>query len=425
MKVFGMRILHVIPRYVPAHGGAEQHLHEIGRRLVRDGHEVVTVTSDARDVIALWDPKGARFENLHERIDGVEIRRFPLRHAPGGALTYAAVRRLLWLYSKTPFPLAPSYALSHLTPRIPGLFHWFRETQETFDVVAAMAIVFEPLVYEAWQYAQRRGIPFLLYPLTHLGSGRTPGTDDVASFYTMRHQIALVRHADVVFAQTTDEVDFYVAHGVPRHRLVIAGVGVNPEEVLGGNGAYFREHFGVGDRPLVGMIGTLSREKGAHTLLDAALHLWASGDDFVLALAGFIPPDFAKRLEQVLPRWRSNMLVLGAIDNALKRHMLAALDVLVLPSRSDSFGIVFLEAWLYGKPVIGANAWGVRSVIEHNRDGILIPFGNPKALARAIKYILDHPEEAAVLGKRGREKVEAKHLWAHVYAHVSPYYRPF
>lgn len=417
-----MRILHVIQRYVPAHGGAEQHLHEIGRRLVQDGHEVVTITSDARDVVALWDPRGARFETHHETIDGVEVRRFPLQHAPGGALTYAAVRRLLWLYSKTPFPLAPAYLLSHVTPRIPGLFHWLRETPEAFDVVAAMTIVFEPLVYEAWRYAQQHGIPFLLYPLTHLGAGPRPGVDDLASFYTMRHQVALVRQADVVFAQTPDEADFYAARGVTRERLVIAGAGVNPEDVLGGDAVCFRERFSIGNRPLVGMIGTLSRDKGAHTVLEAALHLWASGEDFVLALAGFMPAEFARRLESVPPCWRTRIIALGPIDNTIKRHMLAALDVLVLPSRSDSFGIAFLEAWLYGKPVIGAHVWGVRTLIEHERDGLLVPFGDPQALAQAIKYLLDTPEVAAAFGQRGREKVKANHLWAHVYARVRPYY---
>ncbi len=417
-----MRILHVIQRYVPAHGGAEQHLHEIGRRLVQDGHAVVTITSDARDVVALWDPRGARFETQHEVIDGVEIYRFSLHHAPGGALTYAAVRRLLWLYSKTPFPLAPAYLLSHLTPRIPGLFRWLRETPAAFDVVAAMTIVFEPLVYEAWQYAQRRGIPFLLYPLTHLGAGSRPGRDDLASFYTMRHQVALVQQADVVFAQTPDEADFYAAHGVERNRLVIAGAGVNPEDVLGGDATSFRERFGIGNRPLVGMIGTLSHDKGANALLEAALHLWDAGEDFVLALAGFMPVEFMLRLESVPSHWRSRMLVLGVIDNTLKRHMLAALDVFVLPSRSDSFGIAFLEAWLYGKPVIGAHVWGVRTLIAHERDGLLVPFGDPWALAQAIKRLLDNPNEATAMGQRGRAKVAAKHLWAHVYARVRPHY---
>ena len=82
-----------------------------------------------------------------------------------------------------------------------------------------------------------------------------------------------------------------------------------------------------------------------------------------------------------------------------------------MPSRSDSFGIVYLEAWLYSKPVIGARTWGVMDVIEDGRTGVLVPFGDVEALAAAVRALLTQPERRAAMGAAGRERVYRLHTW--------------
>jgi len=88
-----------------------------------------------------------------------------------------------------------------------------------------------------------------------------------------------------------------------------------------------------------------------------------------------------------------------------------AADVVALPSRTESYGIVFLEAWARGKPVIGAKAGAVTDVIEDGRDGMLVEFGNVSALADALRTVLDNPMLALGMGQRGRAKVQSEYTW--------------
>jgi glycosyltransferase involved in cell wall biosynthesis len=88
---------------------------------------------------------------------------------------------------------------------------------------------------------------------------------------------------------------------------------------------------------------------------------------------------------------------------------LAACDVLVLPSQAESFGVVFLEAWSQGKPVIGARIPAVEEMIHEGRDGLLVPYGDPKALAEKVLILLRDPELRRALGERGKEKVKERY----------------
>ena len=79
---------------------------------------------------------------------------------------------------------------------------------------------------------------------------------------------------------------------------------------------------------------------------------------------------------------------MGVVQGQIKQDLLAATDIFVLPSRIDSFGIVFLEAWAYGKPVIGGNAGGIPDVIAHGHDGLLVDYGDVDGLADAMRTLL-------------------------------------
>ena len=119
---------------------------------------------------------------------------------------------------------------------------------------------------------------------------------------------------------------------------------------------------------------------------------------------------------------RNRVIVLGTIDEQTKRNLLAACSVLVNPSRIDSFGIVFLEAWLYRKPVIGSTAWGMADVVSDGKDGLLTPFGDAEALAAAIARLLSDRDLSASLGAAGEAKVHAQHTWDRKHAMLSKLY---
>jgi glycogen(starch) synthase len=284
-----------------------------------------------------------------------------------------------------------------------------------------MTICFEPLMEAGLRFAQRRGIPFVAYPLTHLGAGLRPGADALSSFYTMRHQIATVRESTASAMQTSAEQAFYAATGVPVERLPISGPGVTPSSALGGDGARFRQQHGIAG-PLVVSLSAMTYDKGTMHLVEAARQLWQTGQPLDLALAGTITEPFRRYLAGLPAADRDRLRVLGPVDEATKRDLLAAADVFAMPSRTDSFGIVYLEAWLNRKPVVAARAWGVSDLISDGLDGLLTPFGDVTALAQALADLLADPARRATMGLRGEQKVHQFHTWDRKYALVRDLY---
>jgi glycosyltransferase involved in cell wall biosynthesis len=417
-----MRILHIIQRYWPAVGGAEIHMRELSRRLANDGHEVTVVTTDALDFELLSTPGGRRIAEREQKCDGVRVLRFPARHLPFAPLSYSAWRRGLYTLSGIrPVPVQAISRLSCYTPWVPDLWRWFRTTEETFDLAAAMNISFEALFIVGERFARRRGIPFVSYPITHLGAGERPGADPVGGYHTMRHQLAVVRASDAIIAQTPTERAFYAALGVPAERIPVVGPGVDPEEIMGGDGASFRKRRGIVG-PMVAYVGAMAEDKGTLQVVEGVRRLWERGFEVELVLAGTILSAFRRYLDELPAVDRERVRVLGPIDESEKRDLLAATDVVAMPSRTDSFGIAYLEAWLYRKPVIGAQAWGIGDVIEDGRDGLLVPHGDAEALAEAVSWLLDHPTRREEMGAYGEAKVYRQHTWASKHAAVREAY---
>lgn len=418
-----MRILNLIQRYYPAHGGAERHLQEIAQRQAAAGHAVTVLTTDALQFELFWQPRLPRIPLAEEEHEGVRILRFPVRHLPLSPASYHALRRLLWLSSRLPLPAFFSHRAARWTPYVPALRRWLNTTPESFDLVVGVNICYETFLEAGWQFARRRRIPFLVHPLTHLGAGAQPGQDAISQFYTMRHQVALVQASQAAVMMTAAEQQFYTVQGIPPARLPILGTGVNPADVSGGDGERWRWRHGV-KQPLLLSLSTMSADKGTVQTVEAVRALWRQGVQVALALAGSITAPFYRYLDQLPAADRSRLLVLGPVDDAARRDLLAACDIFVMPSRADSFGIAYLEAWLYGKPVIGAEAWGVKEgVITPERDGLIVPFGDAPALAAAIARLLRQPDLAADMGRQGQAKVHAHHTWDSILPQVETLYQ--
>ncbi len=420
-----MRVLHVIQRYWPSEGGAERYMREISARLAAEGHAVTVMTTDADEPEFFWNGrkrslsreqhKGKTFQPDEIR-QGVAIRRFPIRHLPLSSLSYPAVRRVMSLLSDLPLDLTPVLRwLASFTPWVSELAHELR-TMPTgrYDLVMGMTICFESLLWPACQYARRAGVPFIVTPLIHLGESER---DSVRKFYTMRHQLALLHQADAVIALTNVERDYLVGRGVAPDRITTAGAGADPADVEGGDAIRFRERHSVSE-PIVVSLGTASYDKGTVHTVEAMRQLWAAGQDVTLVVAGAALDQFRRYIGRLSPVEQSRCRVLGVVDDQTKRDLLAAARVLVMPSRSDSFGIVYLEAWLAGLPVVGADSGGVAEVIDDGADGFLVKFGDVDALAHRIGQLLGDQALAQQMAVAGRRKAFKSYSWDRVYARV-------
>jgi glycosyltransferase involved in cell wall biosynthesis len=407
-------ILHVTHRYLPAAGGAEQFVHQIARRQAAAGHEVTVLATDALDFTTFWDPRGRRASPAAEEIEGVRVIRTPIRHLPFSTLTFPLLRRLQVAAGRLPGGPLLAAGLGRLAPYLPELPAVLAGLGRSWDTVFGWSVTFDGLAAAAQATAEASRARFIAAPLLHLGEGpKSP----VRRFYTMPHQLELIARADWVLALTEIERDFLLAHGCAADRVVVIGAGVDPDAVLGGDGGAFRQRHRL-DGPIVAAIGPLTRDKGTLQLLEAAAILAPDRPDFYLVLAGVVMADFAAGWQKVPAAIKSRCTLVGQISDMDKRDLLAAADIVAQPSRVESFGLVFLEAWLYGKPVVGARAGGVPAVVEDGRDGLLVPFGDAGALAEALARLLVDPELAARLGENGRRKA-AGYTWDAVHRRLA------
>jgi glycosyltransferase involved in cell wall biosynthesis len=414
-----MRILHVIQRYWPYVGGSERQFQEFSERLVRDGHQVTVYTTDAWDLELFWARGKKRIEVTSEEHNGVTIRRFAVRHVAPFWVAYPAIRRVMLGLSNLPVDATRlMFSLAGLTPWVPDLTRQLNSETQRFDLIAGMNIVFDALLTPALRLAERRGVPFVLHPLTHLGE---EGDARVRRYYTMRHQVRLLRQSAAVVVQNELELTALGQLGVPHERMHLIGSGVNPDEILGGQAERFRARHDVAG-PIVAFLGTAAFDKGAHHSVEAMTLLHERGVEATLVFAGPTMDQFTSYYARQPAGVGQRCRVLGFVSEDDKRDLLAACDMLILPSRTESFGIVFPEAWVYAKPVIGARAGGIPAVISDGEDGFLVPFGDVAALADRMQALLSDPALARRLGEAGQRKTLAELTWDRKYALVKRLY---
>ncbi|MGC9332843.1 MAG: glycosyltransferase family 4 protein [Anaerolineae bacterium] len=406
-----MRVLHANAGYWPFVGGAETYLRAISERLVRDGHQVTVAATDAGGVQCYWDPRQPRITRQEEIVSGVRVIRSRLSHLPLSPWSFYLLRRLATDVARLPINMRPVLdRLAPFMPWVPDMQHRLEALGAAFDLVHGVNIALEWPLLAGWQYARRHGLPFVATPFVHVGE-RT-----VQRFYTMPHQLAALRDADRVIVQTSIEAQELARLAVPQSKIVRLGMGVDLDEVRGGEGARFRAQHGI-DGAVVTFMGVLTDDKGVVHLLRAMQQVWQSGSEATLVLAGpVVKPSSIEMVYKSLPEdHRTRIRCLGPVTGQLKQDLLAATDVFALPSRVDSFGIVYLEAWAYGVPVIGCRAGGVPDVIDQGVDGLLVDFGDVAALASTIEALLAAPEKRQAMGRAGRAKVKAHYTWEHIY----------
>ncbi|MGB8648886.1 MAG: glycosyltransferase family 4 protein [Anaerolineae bacterium] len=417
-----MNLLHVIHRYYPYVGGSEQVMQELSERFAREGHRVSVYTTDAWDLEHFWMSGKRRIETSSETHNGVEIHRFPVRRLPLSPFAYPALRRLMALVGRLPVNTKPLlFFLARVTPRVPQLDRALDTLDASVDLVHVANISLDSLVYAAYRLSRRRRIPLVITPFMHLGE---PGDRRVRRAYTMPHQIEMLRQADAVIVQTELEQQALQDFGVPASKIHCIGVGVNPEFGVGGRAERFRAKYQV-EGPIVFSVGAAAFDKGTMHVVKAMEKLWAQNLQPVptLVIAGPALSPFQRFIAGRSADTQRRTRVLGFIADEDKRDLFAAGDVLVLPSRMESFGIVYLEAWLYNKPVIGALAGGVPAVISEGQNGFLVPFGDTQALAARIAQLLQDGGLAARLGQAGHVFVQSRWTWDQKFVQVRDLYQ--
>ncbi len=162
---------------------------------------------------------------------------------------------------------------------------------------------------------------------------------------------------------------------------------------------------------VIGLVGRLEESKGQDVLLDAFARIYADFPRAHLVFAGNPPPEHAGYDAQLKQRARD----LKVMDRchfigfqADTAPIFAALDVVVLASRREAFGLVLLEAMAMGVPIVATAAGGVPEIIQDGVNGLLVPPGDPQALAEALKRLLKSEGLREKLARNGSRVVREK-----------------
>ncbi len=398
-----MRLLQIIQRYPPAWGGSEAVFRRLTEFHAQQGDTVEVWTTDALDLEAFWNAAARSIASAEpEGHPAITIRRFKPRWRFRGR------RYLLKPLSWLPWPLL-SWLTLPCNPICPAMWRAAGRAQQRFDAVHASAFPYTFPIACGLRLARRQQVPFFLTPFLHLGDPTDPN-DRTRRQYTSPHLRTLLRSADLVFAQTPTEHRLLLECGVAPERAILQGLGVDPTECTGGDRQAFRQRHRIPqDAPVIGHLANQSVEKGSVDLLAAAEQLWQQGESFYLVLAGPEMPNF-RVVWQGFAR-KDRVVRLHPLAETEKRDFFAALDLFALPSRSDSFGLVLLEAWANGLPNVVYRAGGPADLVRHDRDGKVVACGDRNALAEALRQLLHQPEVARQMGAAGRARLEREFRW--------------
>lgn len=207
--------------------------------------------------------------------------------------------------------------------------------------------------------------------------------------------------AAAVITLTQRLAGLLVAEGLAAERLHVIPSGVVPALFTADAGDPFPQL----PRPRVTFVGRLHPEKGLGVLLRAAAALRTPGAHVLIVGDG---PQRAA-LERAVSRrgLADRVSLVGAVPHDDVPAVLAHADVVVLPSLSEELGSVLLEVMQAGRPVVASRVGGIPEAVADGVTGLLVPPGDPAALAGAVDRLLADRPAAAAMGRAARERAGA------------------
>jgi len=175
-------------------------------------------------------------------------------------------------------------------------------------------------------------------------------------------------------------------------------------------GGQMREKLGIpANAPVVGFVGRLTKDKGINELVKAYSELRKEMAELRLLLVGEMEEGdpLTARTRWLLEN-EPGIVRTGFVDDPADYYHL--LDVFAFPTYREGFGNVAVEANAAGKPVVAAGATGVVDAVVDGVTGLLVPVGDARALAGALKKVIENPGMAAALGSAGRERA-VREFW--------------
>jgi len=206
---------------------------------------------------------------------------------------------------------------------------------------------------------------------------------------------------DRLVCVSQDEYDHALSLGIPEQRLRVVVNGVNAPPLS--QRAAIRRRYGIPqDALLFGFVGRMTRQKAPERLVEAFARIAAQLPQAHLLMIGI--GELADTTREMIKaaRLEDRARIDGGVPGVTA---IDAFDVVVMPSRYEAMSYVMLEAAAAGKPLLLADVGGARTVLEHGRNGYIVPNSdNPEALAAAMTRLADPMLLAAFTAEARRRK---------------------
>ncbi|NLF01399.1 MAG: glycosyltransferase family 4 protein [Anaerolineales bacterium] len=385
-----MRLLHVTHQYRPAIGGAEKHITDLSEELARRGHSVDVFTSRSVDYHS-WRSELPAFE----RLDGVDVHRFA--SLPRGRSAWRMLAYGFRNYWRTQARRYEPFIFCGSGPLMPGMFWAILRHGRRYDLMHISNLHYSH-AYTAYVAAHILGLPTIITPHVHAEQRET---HDVGYLHSM------LSGSHAVLADTQAEKEYLLAREW-NSRVIVGGIGLRLDRYPALDPGESRAQFGLPQNGFVVLfLGRKADYKGLDVCLEAFCALRRVRQDAYFLAVGPETPSSERLWERY--RGLEGLRVCGSVSDETRLAALAACDVLAMPSVGEAFGIVYLEAWAYDKPVIAARIKSVSSIVSDGQDGFLIEPGGVAEMAGHLSYMADHPDEAKRMGTQGRAKLERRY----------------
>lgn len=375
-----MKVLHVVPGLTES-SGPTQAVRSLALAQTRLGCDVTIATTSGRGTD--HDP---------DKFPDVRVVAFPtmiLKH---------------WAYS-------------------PGLRFWLDQNVPHFDHVHIHSLWLYPGLAASWS-CRKFGVPYWVRPAGSLEKWSLAHKSWKKSVYYHLIERRILQGGAAIHAVSAQEAESVGALGLSAEVTCIPNGTDIPGELTREHLVTFRAKCGLPESTKVVLyIGRFHAVKGLDVLAAAMKELRASTPSATLLLVGPINNDYATNIRKLYEQLglMESTRFLGELRGEEKEAALRTADVLVLPSRSENFGMVVVEALAHGLPVVTTKNTPWQD-LETWGAGVWCDL-TPQALSCALQKVLESSESAAEMGKRGRDLVAAKYSWDSIAREMREAYR--
>ena len=364
-----MKILQGCVRYPPAPGGAETVVKAYSEGLRDLGHDVEVITTD------LYTETPFVKKEMPSEVNGINVTRHKAYTVSGEAH----------------YVLAPGMVQSFLSKKA--------------DIIHTHSYGYFQN-HAGWIRERFQSTPWVITPHFHPSWSMWGGAKrkTLREFYDTVIGKGTLESADLITCVSKHERDMLVSEiGVDEDniKIIYNGINWNDWQILPDKNIFRKQYPDISEK-FVLFAGRLATNKGLSDLISAMDLVNQKAVDLVITGADM---GLGKQLEKEALEKGVRMHRLGHIDDETYRSVLAAAEMLVLPSEYEAFGIVLLEAAAAETAVIGTNVGGIPEAMSPGNNGLIVEYNDVDNLSKSIATLLDDSKMCNEMGKAGR-------LWA-------------